>query len=109
MISIKNVSKSYGTKLVLITLVFILKKGRFTALLVKMVLGNNIIQMYCWFRKTRWRYHLQLWKTKEFLGYLQTEPYFFSKITGNEYLRLLCNARNIEQQDLTEKNILIYH
>jgi hypothetical protein len=27
---------------------------------------------------------------------------FFSKITGNEYLRL-CNARNIEQQDLTEK------
>jgi ABC-2 type transport system ATP-binding protein len=28
---------------------------------------------------------------------------FFSKITGNEYLRLLCNARNIEQQDLTEK------
>jgi hypothetical protein len=33
----------------------------------------------------------------------------FSKITGNEYLRLLCNARNIEQQDLTEKNILIYH
>jgi ABC-type enterochelin transport system ATPase subunit len=41
MISIKNVSKSYGTKLVLITLVFILKKERFTALLVKMVLGKQ--------------------------------------------------------------------
>jgi hypothetical protein len=64
--------------------------------------------MYCWFRKTRWRYHLQLWKTKE-SGLSSNRALFFSKITGNEYLRLLCNARNIEQQDLTEKNILIYH
>jgi hypothetical protein len=36
-------------------------------------------------------------------GLSSNRAYFFSKITGNEYLRLLCNARNIEQQDLTEK------
>jgi ABC-2 type transport system ATP-binding protein len=59
--------------------------------------------MYCWFRKNDGDIICSYGKPKEFLGYLQTEPYFFSKITGNEYLRLLCNARNIEQQDLTEK------
>jgi ABC-2 type transport system ATP-binding protein len=48
-------------------------------------------------------------ENQRILGYLQTGAYFFSKITGNEYLRLLCNARNIEQQDLTEKYFLIYH
>jgi len=43
--------------------------------------------------------------TKDYLGYLQTDPYFFSKITGNEYIKLLCNARNISFTDLKDKNI----
>ncbi|ANH81760.1 ABC transporter ATP-binding protein [Niabella ginsenosidivorans] len=30
---------------------------------------------------------------KNHLGFLQTEPFFFSKITGREYLQLLCTAR----------------
>jgi hypothetical protein len=55
--------------------------------------------MYCWFRKHDGD-HLQLWKTKEFLVIFKPSL-IFSKITGNEYLRLY--ARNIEQQDLTEK------
>jgi ABC-2 type transport system ATP-binding protein len=36
---------------------------------------------------------------------LQTEPYFFSKITGREYLQLMCNARKIKMNDADEKNI----
>jgi ABC-2 type transport system ATP-binding protein len=103
MISIKNVSKSYGTKLVLITLVFILKKGRFTALLVKMVLGkqhySNVL-----FKKHDGDIICSYGKPKNFWVIFKPSL-IFSKITGNEYLRLLCNARNIEQQDLTEKNI----
>lgn len=42
---------------------------------------------------------------KNHLGLLLTEPFFFSKITGEEYLRLLCNARNISIRDFSEKNI----
>lgn len=42
---------------------------------------------------------------KNHLGLLLTEPYFFSKITGAEYIRLLCNARNIKADDIKEKNI----
>ena len=42
---------------------------------------------------------------KNHLGFLPTEPYFFSKITGREYIRLLCNAREKEAVDIDEKNI----
>jgi len=42
---------------------------------------------------------------KNVLGFLPTEPYFFSKITGEEYLRLICNARKLAVPDFKEKNI----
>lgn len=42
---------------------------------------------------------------KNHLGLLMTEPFFFSKITGEEYIRLLCNARNIKIKSFLDKNI----
>jgi ABC-2 type transport system ATP-binding protein len=42
---------------------------------------------------------------KNQLGYLPTEPYFFSKITGREYIRLLVNARNKKIEKIDDKNI----
>ncbi|MFZ4464885.1 MAG: ATP-binding cassette domain-containing protein, partial [Bacteroidales bacterium] len=42
---------------------------------------------------------------KNHLGLLLTEPYFFSKITGAEYIRLLCNARRIKTGDIENRNI----
>jgi ABC-2 type transport system ATP-binding protein len=42
---------------------------------------------------------------KNHLGLLLTEPFFFSKITGKEYIRLLCNARGKSSSDIDDKNI----
>ena len=42
---------------------------------------------------------------KNVTGFLYTNPYFLSKITGLEYLQLLCNARNIQVNNLEDKNI----
>jgi ABC-2 type transport system ATP-binding protein len=42
---------------------------------------------------------------KNHLGLLLAEPFFFTKITGKEYIRLLCNARGIELKDVEQKNI----
>jgi ABC-2 type transport system ATP-binding protein len=42
---------------------------------------------------------------KNFLGLLLTDPYFFSKITGKEYIRLLCNARGKSNLAIDDKNI----
>ena len=42
---------------------------------------------------------------KNYLGLLFAEPYFFDKITGEEYIRLLCNARHKVINGITDKNI----
>lgn len=42
---------------------------------------------------------------KNELGFLTTTPFFFSKMTGYEYLQLLCNARNMKGEDIRSKNI----
>ena len=42
---------------------------------------------------------------KNYLGLLLTEPFFFTKITGKEYIRLLCNARKKEVSKIDDKNI----
>lgn len=38
-------------------------------------------------------------------GVLQTNPFFFDKLTGREYLQLICHARNIAAINFEEKNI----
>lgn len=43
--------------------------------------------------------------SKKKLGYLKTDPFFFEKITGLEYLHFICNARNIKLNNIQEKNI----
>lgn len=42
---------------------------------------------------------------KNNLGLLLNEPFFFSKITGKEYIRLLTNPRQIELSNIEERNI----
>ncbi len=47
----------------------------------------------------------QITPLKNHLGLLLTDPFFFSKITGKEYIRLLCNARNKKNINIDQKNI----
>ena len=42
---------------------------------------------------------------KNHLGFLLTEPYFFSKITGREYIQLLCNARKKKVAGIDSRNV----
>ena len=42
---------------------------------------------------------------KNYLGLLLTEPFFFEKITGKEYIQLLCNARKMPINDIENRNI----
>jgi len=106
MIEIKNVSKSYGTKEVLSninvefddrkTYGIVGENGSGKTTLFKCITGmeeyNGVITS-------------NLNPLKDHIGYLQTEPYFFSKITGREYIQLLCNARNKKLENLDQKNI----
>lgn len=42
---------------------------------------------------------------KNHIGYLPTEPFFFAKITGREYLQLCLNAKGLSKTDFDLKNI----
>jgi ABC-2 type transport system ATP-binding protein len=42
---------------------------------------------------------------KDHLGFLQTDPFFFPKITGREYIQLLQNARNLQLRDMDARNV----
>ena len=42
---------------------------------------------------------------KNYLGLLLTEPFFFEKITGKDYIQLLCNARKMPINDIESRNI----
>jgi ABC-2 type transport system ATP-binding protein len=42
---------------------------------------------------------------KNVLGFLPTDLFFFNKITGKEYLQLLCNARKIKFDNVEDQNI----
>ncbi|HWK99341.1 MAG TPA: ABC transporter ATP-binding protein [Parapedobacter sp.] len=42
---------------------------------------------------------------KDRIGFLQTEPYFPSRLTGREYLRLFCKARGVPDVGLDERNV----
>ena len=42
---------------------------------------------------------------KNVLGFLPTDLFFFSKITGKEYLELVCNARKIKLDNIEDQNI----
>jgi ABC-2 type transport system ATP-binding protein len=42
---------------------------------------------------------------KNHLGLLLAEPFFFKKITGKEYIQLLCNARNKLANDIEGNNV----
>jgi ABC-2 type transport system ATP-binding protein len=42
---------------------------------------------------------------KNVMGFLPTDLFFFSKITGKEYVQLLCNARNVKLENIENQNI----
>ncbi|QZK90159.1 ATP-binding cassette domain-containing protein [Flavobacterium sp. CHNK8] len=106
MISIENLSKSYGSKIVLENINFNFLNGKVYGIVGENGAGKTtLFNCIAGLEKHEGIVKYEFGLLKNYLGYLQTEPYFFPKITGNEYIKLLCNARNISSTDLGERNI----
>jgi ABC-2 type transport system ATP-binding protein len=106
MISIENLSKEYGTRQVLKNINLTFEKGNVYGIIGENGAGKTTlfkciagIEKYNGIIRSNYKI------LKNQLGFLQTEPYFFSKITGYEYVQLLCNAREISIKNIEKKNI----
>lgn len=106
MITIENLSKSYGDKTVLENITLNLKKGK-----VYGIVGENGAGKTTLFNCISGLENITELLTanmeflKQVLDIYKPTPIFFQKITGLEYLKLLSNARNLKPIDFTEKNI----
>ncbi len=111
MIKIENLSKSYGTHQVLSNINLSFEKGRVYGIVGKNGAGKTtFFKCLASLESHSGKISSNLengenHKLKDHLGFLQTEPFFFSKITGKEYIQLLCNARKKSVGDLKQRNI----
>jgi ABC-2 type transport system ATP-binding protein len=106
MINIEGLSKAYGSHIVLRDIRLSFEKGK-----VYGIVGDNgsgkttffkcMTGMEQYYGEIRSEYQ----PLKNHIGFLPTDPFFFAKITGREYLQLLCNARKVSGGNLDEKNV----
>ena len=106
MIRIENLSKHYGTNQVLKNLNLDFEKGKVFGIVGENGSGKTtLFRCIAGLEEYSGQISSDVHKLKNHLGLLLTVPFFFSKITGREYIRLLCNARNIDTGDIDQRNI----
>ena len=106
MISIHNLSKNFGAKQVLKNLTIQFDKGRVYGIVGENGAGKTtLFRCIAGLENYDGQIISELNPLKNYLGLLLTEPFFFTKITGKEYIRLLCNARKKEVSKIDDKNI----
>lgn len=106
MINIENLSKSYGSKQVLSNINIIFEQGKVYGIVGENGSGKTtLFKCITGIEKHNGIISSNIQPLKDHIGYLQTEPFYFSKITGGEYIQLLCNARDKKIENFEDKNI----
>ena len=106
MIKIESLSKSYGSNQVLSNINLTFEKGKVYGIVGENGSGKTtLFKCITGIEKYNGIILSDLQPLKDNIGYLQTEPFYFSKITGREYIQLLCNARSKKIENLDNKNI----
>ncbi|TYA53895.1 ABC transporter ATP-binding protein [Formosa maritima] len=106
MIKIENLSKFYGKKQVLNSINLEFKKGKIYGIVGENGAGKTtLFRCISGLENYNGNILSDYTKLKDHLGLLLTEPYFFSKITGKEYIQLLAYARQTKLTNIEDKNI----
>ena len=106
MIKIKELSKLFGNKEVLKNLSMEFSTGNVYGIVGENGAGKTtLFRCIAGLESYSGEIISDVMPLKNHLGLLLTEPFFFSMITGREYIRLLCNARGKTNVDIDSKNI----
>ena len=106
MISIHNLSKNFGVKKVLKSINIQFDKGKVYGIVGENGAGKTtLFRCIAGLEKYDGQIISELNPLKNYLGLLLTEPFFFTKITGKEYIQFLCNARKKDLSHIEDKNI----
>ena len=106
MIKINGLSKSYGKNEVLKNISMEFLKGQIYGIVGENGAGKTtLFRCIAGLESYNGEIISDITPLKNHLGLLLTDPFFFSKITGKEYIRLLSNARGKINVDIDNKNI----
>lgn len=106
MIEVSNLSKSFGKKEVLKHISISLEKGKVYGIVGENGAGKTtLFNCISGLEKHEGAVQSAFNNLKDVTGFLQTEPFFFANMTGAEYLRLFCNARNLAFEGIEKSNI----
>ncbi len=106
MITVKEVNKSYGVKQVLNNVSLTFSKGQINGVVGANGAGKTtLFKCIAGLISYDGEVDYSEGKLRGVVGYLPTHPHTLSRITGREYIRLLCNARDLKTPDLDHKNI----
>jgi ABC-2 type transport system ATP-binding protein len=106
MIEIQNLDKSFGSHKVLHNINIRFERGHVYGIAGENGAGKTtLFRCIAGLEEYSGSISSDLQPLKNHLGLLLTEPFFFDKITGREYLQLLCNARGVAVGNLDERNI----
>lgn len=106
MIKVRRLHKSFGKNEVLHDINFTFDKGKVYGIVGRNGSGKTtLFRCIAGIEKHTGKIQSDRMPLKNYLGFLTAEPYFIPKITGEEYMYLLSEARGIKIKNIEEKNI----
>jgi ABC-2 type transport system ATP-binding protein len=106
MIKIKNLNKSFGNNDVLKDVWLEFVEGKVYGIVGENGAGKTtLFRCIAGLEQYSGEIIADCQPLKNHLGLLPTDPFFFTKITGKEYIQLLCNARGKMNVEIESKNI----
>lgn len=106
MIKIRELYKNYGPKIVLQNINLEFERGKIYGIAGENGAGKTtLFRCIAGLEEHQGFIQSDVSPLKNHLGLLLTDPYFLSRITGREYIKLLCDARQKEINGIDEKNI----
>ncbi len=106
MLTLKNIFKNYGDHKVLEGVNLMIGKGDIHGVVGKNGSGKTtLFRCIGGLEDSGGEVIYEHGILKNQTGFLPTDPFFFSFMTGHEYLQLLCNARNIKIGNISDFNL----